>query len=81
MVRAKQGAAFYDSFRQRLDARAAVYAVAVLRRARCNALSALVRAGGYSRVHGSARFTGWDLLMDAVGCGHACGARGRRKDS
>jgi hypothetical protein len=64
LVRAKQGAAFYDSFRQRLDARAAIYASPSCA-TRFNALSALFRAGGYSRVHGPARFTGWDLLMDA----------------
>ena len=64
LARAKQGTTFYDSFRERLDARAAIYASPSCA-TRFNALLALFRAGGYSRVHGPARFTGWDLLMDA----------------
>lgn len=64
LERVKKGAAFYDSLRRRLDARAAIYESSSCA-GRFSALSELFRGGGYSRALGSARFTGWDLLMDA----------------
>ena len=55
---------YYDALRQRLLSRMSVYA-AGSSLARLRALCAFARQGGYTGVHGSARF-GWkELLMDA----------------
>lgn len=64
LARVERGRSFYDAARRRLDARTAIY-TSLTCGARLRALSALLRDGGYSRRHGRARFTGWDLLMDA----------------
>jgi hypothetical protein len=61
--RARQGVVFYEALKQQLDARSAIYSSPSYS-ARMRALFALLRDGGYSRSRGSARFTGWDLLMD-----------------
>jgi glycosyltransferase involved in cell wall biosynthesis len=55
---------YYDALRQRLLSRMPVYAAGSLP-ARLRALCAFARQGGYTGIHGSARF-GWkELLMDA----------------
>lgn len=60
----QRGIAYYDALSRSLEARGAVYGSRTML-ARLAALWRLVRAGAYSRRNGSARFNGWDFLMDA----------------
>jgi glycosyltransferase involved in cell wall biosynthesis len=61
--RARKGVEYYEGLQRLLESRAAIYSSPSYP-ARMRALFALLRDGGYSRSRGSARFTGWDLLMD-----------------
>ncbi|MDH3315001.1 MAG: glycosyltransferase [Betaproteobacteria bacterium] len=67
---------YYDALRQRLSSRMSVYA-ADSSLVRLKALCAFAKQGGYTGIHGSARF-GWkELLMD-VYVGVPFGPRARR---
>ena len=74
--RAQAGVAYYEALHERISSRIPIYASrSVIARAR--SLYVLLRRGAYGRLHGSARFTVIDLLLDAY-AGVPCGPMMKR---